>query len=151
MKKYKYEDFNEFDLCDMLNFLKCKIKLKEIKDNGLVEEIQDYLKEQENDYDSHEGGCINDECNTFIERAINLLNEEAEKDRYDKELEDKDYLAVALYDEFSSWQEGMMQDDEEYENIPDEVIWEVVTKTEYDSEFTEAMFSCFDYYYHHNE
>ena len=79
------------------------------------------------------------------------LLEDKYKDRYDKELEDKNYLAVALYDEFSSWQEGMMQDDEEYENIPDEVIWKVVDRTIDDSEFTEAIFSCFDYYYHHNK
>lgn len=109
MKKYRYEDFNEFDLCDMLNFLKCKIKLKEIKDNGLVEEIQDYLKEQENDYDNHEGGCINDECNIFMERAINLLNDENNQSKLDE--------AKQLIDEFCENEYGSGADFTDLQNI----------------------------------
>lgn len=73
---YKYEDFNEFSLEDMKNFLECKIKLKEIIDNGILEDIKDYLREQNNENDGHEGGCINDECNLLIERAVDLLNSE---------------------------------------------------------------------------
>lgn len=72
--KYKYEDFSEFDLEDMKNFLECKVKLKEITDNGTLKDIKDYLKEQDNNNDGHEGGCINDECNLLIERAVDLLN-----------------------------------------------------------------------------
>lgn len=74
MKTYIYEDFSEFDLEDMKNFLECKVKLKEITDNGTLKDIKDYLKEQDNNNDGHEGGCINDECNLLIERAVDLLN-----------------------------------------------------------------------------
>lgn len=74
--KYKYEDFNDFDLEDMKNFLESKVKLKEIVDDGTLEEIKEYLVEQNNDYDGQEGGCINDECNLLMERAVDLLNSE---------------------------------------------------------------------------
>lgn len=72
--KYKYEDFDDFDLEDMKNFLESKVKLKEIVDDGTLEEIKEYLEEQNNDYDGQEGGCINDECNLLMERAVDLLN-----------------------------------------------------------------------------
>ena len=75
---YRYEDFNEFDLEDMKNYLECKVKLKEIKDDGTLEDIKDYLEKQKNSYDHCEGGCINDECNLLIERAVDLLNSENE-------------------------------------------------------------------------
>ena len=76
---YRYEDFNEFNLEDMKNYLECKVKLKEIEDDGTLEDIKDYLEEQKNSYDPCEGGCINDECNLLIERAVDLLNSENEK------------------------------------------------------------------------
>lgn len=75
---YRYEDFDEFNLEDMKNYLECKVKLKEIEDDGTLEDIKDYLEEQENSYDHCEGGCINDECNLLIERAVDLLNSENE-------------------------------------------------------------------------
>ena len=70
---YKYEDFNEFDLEDMKNFLECKVKLEEIKDDGTLEDIKDYLKELEEDYDKN---CINGYSNELIKRAVDLLNSE---------------------------------------------------------------------------
>lgn len=50
----------------------------------------------------------------------NDLLEDRYSDRYKEELEKKNYLALALYDEFTFWQESMAQDDEEYCNITEE-------------------------------
>lgn len=71
--RYRYEDFSEFDLEDMKNFLECKVKLKEITDNGTLEDIKDYLKELEEDYDKNH---ITGYSNELIERAVDLLNSE---------------------------------------------------------------------------
>lgn len=100
--KYKYEDFNDFDLEDMKNFLESKVKLKEIVDNGTLEEIKEYLEEQNNDYDGQEGGCINDECNLLMERAVDLLNNYQSKTvvcplcRND-EMEHEEYKGTHIY------------------------------------------------------
>lgn len=72
------------------------------------------------------------------------------KNRYEEELKNKHYLAVALYDEFSFWQEGMAQHDQEYFNLSEEEIWETIDKTIDDQQFTEEMCNCFDYYLSHN-
>lgn len=90
------------------------------------------------------------------------------KNRYEQELKNKNYLAVALYDEFTFWQESMAQNDEEYCNLTEEEIWETTDKTkDYfnlseeeiwetidktidDQQFTEEMWNCFDYYLNHN-
>lgn len=71
--RYRYEDFSEFDLEDMKNFLECKVKLKEITDNGTLEDIKDYLKELEENYDKNH---ITGYSNELIERAVDLLNSE---------------------------------------------------------------------------
>lgn len=70
--------------------------------------------------------------------------------RYQQALEKKNYLELALYNEFTSWQEGMAQDDEEYFNITQEEIWATIDKTIEDEEFTEEMFNCFGFYLNHN-
>lgn len=72
-----------------------------------------------------------------------------EKNRYNKELENKNYLALALYDEFTFWQETMAQDNEEYFNIKENEIWETIDRTINDSEFNEEMQNCFNYYLNH--
>lgn len=72
------------------------------------------------------------------------------ENRYEEELKNKHYLAVALYDEFSFWQESMAQHDQEYFNLSEEEIWETIDKTIDDQQFTEEMWSCFDYYLNHN-
>lgn len=71
-------------------------------------------------------------------------------DRYEKELKNKNYLAVALYDEFTFWQEGMAQYYQEYCNITEEEIWNTIDKTIHDQQFTEEMCNCFNYYLSHN-
>lgn len=78
------------------------------------------------------------------------LLEDRYSDRYEQELKNKNYLAVALYDEFSFWQESMAQNDEEYCNLSEEEIWHTIDKTIDDQQFTEAMWNCFDYYLSHN-
>lgn len=74
-----------------------------------------------------------------------------ENNRYEEELKNKHYLAVALYDEFSFWQESMAQHDQEYFNLSEEEIWETIDKTIDDQQFTEEMWNCFDYYLNHNK
>lgn len=100
--KYKYEDFNDFDLEDMKNFLESKVKLKEIVDDGTLEEIKEYLSEQNNDYDGQEGGCINDECNLLMERAVDLLNNYQSKTAVcplcrNDEMEHEEYKGTHIY------------------------------------------------------
>lgn len=73
------------------------------------------------------------------------------ENRYEKELKNKNYLAVALYDEFSFWQESMAQHDQEYFNLSEEEIWKTIDKTIDDQQFTEEMWNCFDYYLNHNK
>ena len=72
------------------------------------------------------------------------------ENRYEKELKNENYLAVALYDEFSFWQESMAQHDQEYYNLSEEEIWNTIDKTIDDQQFTEEMWNCFDYYLNHN-
>lgn len=72
MRSYIYEDFSEFDLEDMKNFLECKVKLKEIEDDGTLEDIQDYLDKLDEDYDKY---YINGYSNELIGRAVDLLND----------------------------------------------------------------------------
>ena len=71
-------------------------------------------------------------------------------DKYEKELKNENYLAVALYNEFTFWQESMAQHDQEYFNLSEEEIWETIDKTIDDQQFTEEMWNCFDYYLNHN-
>lgn len=78
------------------------------------------------------------------------LLEDRYSDRYEQELKNKNYLAVALYDEFTFWQEGMAQYYQEYCNITEEEIWNTIDKTIDDQQFTEEMCNCFDYYLNHN-
>lgn len=74
----------------------------------------------------------------------------SDSNRYKEELEKKNYLALALYDEFTFWQESMAQDDEEYCNITEEEIWETIDKTLDDQQFNEELEDCFNYYLNHN-
>lgn len=69
--KYKYEDFNDFDLEDMKNFLESKVKLKEIVDDGTLEEIKEYLAELDENYDKNR---VTGYSTELIERAVDLLN-----------------------------------------------------------------------------
>ena len=73
------------------------------------------------------------------------------ENRYEEELKNKNYLAVALYDEFSFWQESMAQHDQEYFNLSEDEIWETIYKAIDDQQFTEEMWNCFDYYLNHNK
>lgn len=99
---------------------------------------------------------VNENIIKYIDENYHLLNELKEKEvikmenRYEKELKNKHYLAVALYDEFSFWQESMAQHDQEYFNLSEEEIWETIDKTIDDQQFTEEMWNCFDYYLNHN-
>ena len=79
------------------------------------------------------------------------LLENEYSDRYEKELKNKNYLAVALYDEFTFWQECMAQSNERFYSLTEEEIWETIDKTIDDQEFTEEMCNCFDYYLSHNK
>lgn len=82
---------------------------------------------------------------------VDLLEDRySDSNRYKEELEKKNYLALALYDAFTFWQESMAQDDEEYCNITEEEIWETIDKTIDDQQFTEEMWDCFNYYLNHN-
>lgn len=54
-----------------------------------------------------------------------------------------------LKEEFTFWQEGMAQSDDEYFNITSEEIDETIQRTIDDEEFTQVMHNCFDYYLNH--
>ena len=137
---YRYEDFNEFDLEDMKNYLECKVKLKEIEDDGTLEDIKDYLEEQKNNYDNCEGGCINDECNLLIERAVDLLNSENEnitrdliKDKicdFINNTESEDYIELT---------------DEEIDNIAENIVDKVLL----DNDFNVVLTKTIEWYVNH--
>ena len=92
---------------------------------------------------------MNNKLNVCACSKTDLL-EDRYSDRYKEELEKKNYLALALYDEFTFWQECMVQDDEEYYDITEEKIWETVDKTIDDQQFNEEIKNCFNYYLNHN-
>ena len=66
--------------------------------------------------------------------------------QYKEALENKDYLSLALYNEFSFWQESMAQDDQSYLDITEDEIWEVIYNTIDDQQLNDEFQSCFDYY-----
>lgn len=132
--KYKYEDFNDFDLEDMKNFLESKVKLKEIVDDGTLEEIKEYLVEQNNDYDGQEGGCINDECNLLIERAVDLLNSE-----------DNNITRDIIKDEICNFinntenEDYIKLTDEEIDNIAENIVDKVLLDEDLNRVLTETI------------
>ena len=132
--KYKYEDFNDFDLEDMKNFLESKVKLKEIVDDGTLEEIKRYLAEQNNDYDGQEGGCINDECNLLMERAVDLLNSE-----------DNNITRDIIKDEICNFinntenEDYIKLTDEEIDNIAENIVDKVLLDEDLNRVLTETI------------
>lgn len=132
--KYKYEDFNDFDLEDMKNFLESKVKLKEIVDDGTLEEIKEYLEEQNNDYDGQEGGCINDECNLLMERAVDLLNSE-----------DNNITRDIIKDEICNFinntenEDYIKLTDEEIDNIAENIVDKVLLDEDLNRVLTETI------------
>ena len=132
--KYKYEDFDDFDLEDMKNFLESKVKLKEIVDDGTLEEIKEYLAEQNNDYDGQEGGCINDECNLLIERAVDLLNSE-----------DNNITRDIIKDEICNFinntenEDYIKLTDEEIDNIAENIVDKVLLDEDLNRVLTETI------------
>lgn len=132
--KYKYEDFDDFDLEDMKNFLESKVKLKEIVDDGTLEEIKEYLAEQNNDYDGQEGGCINDECNLLIERAVDLLNSE------DNNIT-RDIIKDEIYNFINNTEneDYIKLTDEEIDNIAENIVDKVLLDEDLNRVLTETI------------
>lgn len=137
---YKYEDFNEFDLEDMKNFLECKVKLKEITDNGTLKDIKDYLKEQDNNNDGHEGGCINDKCNLLIERAVDLLNSETNNITRDIM---KDEICIFINNTES--EDYIKLTDKEIDNIAESIVDEILM----DNELNRCLTDTIEWYVNH--
>ena len=106
MRNYRYEDFNEFDLEDMKSFLECKVKLKEIIDDGTLEDIKDYLDKLDENYDRY---CINGYSNELIEKAVDLLTTENNKSKLDE--------AKYLINEFCENEYGSGADFTDLQNV----------------------------------
>lgn len=137
---YRYEDFNEFDLEDMKNYLECKVKLKEIEDDGTLGDIKDYLEEQKNSYDPCEGGCTNDECNLLIERAVDLLNSENENMTRDLI---KDKICDFIYNTES--EDYIELTYEEIDNIAENIVDKVLL----DNDFNVVLTKTIEWYVNH--
>ena len=129
--KYVYEDFNDFDLEDMKNFLESKVKLKEITDDGTLEDIKDYIEELNKDYDRY---VINGYSNELIERAVDLLN--TENNNITRDLI-KDEICNFINNTES--EDYIKLSDEEIDNIAESIVDNILLDNDFNRILTETI------------
>lgn len=129
--KYVYEDFNDFDLEDMKNFLESKVKLKEITDDGTLEDIKDYIEELNKDYDRY---VINGYSNELIERAVDLLN--TENNNITRDLI-KDEICDFINNTES--EDYIKLSDEEIDNIAENIVDNILLDNDFNRVLTETI------------
>lgn len=129
--KYVYEDFNDFDLEDMKNFLESKVKLKEITDDGTLEDIKDYIEELNKDYDRY---VINGYSNELIERAVDLLN--TENNNITRDLI-KDEICNFINNTES--EDYIKLSDEEIDNIAENIVDNILLDNDFNRVLTETI------------
>lgn len=129
--KYVYEDFNDFNLEDMKNFLESKVKLKEITDDGTLEDIKDYIEELNKDYDRY---VINGYSNELIERAVDLLN--TENNNITRDLI-KDEICNFINNTES--EDYIKLSDEEIDNIAENIVDNILLDNDFNRVLTETI------------
>lgn len=131
MKTYIYEEFNEFDLEDMKNYLECKVKLKEIEDDGILEDIKDYLDNLDEDYDRY---YINGYSNELIGRAVDLLN-----DKFDDITRDLMKDEICSFINNTESEDYTKLTDAEIDNIAENIVDKVLLDNELNKVLNETI------------